>query len=150
MIQLDRLVPTLKHLAADEKTRQRLLGVMRGDGEFDVRIPPAAALASARTFFCGLGAILREAEATAVGIVLPVRTISGDERVCPYLDAEALALVAAQDSGDRVASVGLRCPMHALPAGWEEAHDRLQSLAKPLREALAGRPLRDEESLSGS
>jgi hypothetical protein len=74
---------------------------VRGDGKLDVRIPPASALASASTFFCGVGTALREAEATAAGLLLPVRTLWGEEHVCPYLDAEALALVTVQDFGDR-------------------------------------------------
>lgn len=89
---------------------------------------------------------LREAEASAVGLVLPVRTLWDEERVCAYPDAEALVLVAAADRGDGVASVGLRCPLHALPEGWEEAHERLQSIARPLRLALADRPLEDDEA----
>jgi len=40
--------------------------------------------------------------------------------VCPYLDAEALVLVAVEDLGDGIVSVGMRCPLHALPKGCEE------------------------------
>jgi hypothetical protein len=66
---------------------------------------------------------LREAEASAVGLVLPVRTIWD------------------------VVRVGMRCPLHALPHGWEEAHERFQQIARPLRHALADRPLEDNEAL---
>jgi hypothetical protein len=78
-------------------------------------------------------------------VALVAALASAGERVCDYLDAEALALVAVEDFGDGVGSVGMRCPLHALPSGWEEAHDRLQSIAKPLRHALANRPLQDDE-----
>jgi fermentation-respiration switch protein FrsA (DUF1100 family) len=88
-----------------------------------------------------LSAGLREAEASAVGLVLPVRTIWDEDRVCSYLDAEALALVAVEDRGDAVVSVGMRCALHAMPTGWEDAHERLQPIARPLRLALANRPL---------
>ena len=96
-----------------------------------------------------VGAGLREADASAVGLVLPVRTLWGEDRVCAYLDAEALILVAVEDLGDGVVSVGLRCPLHELPTGWEEAHERLQSIARPLRHALAGRSLEDDEAAEG-
>jgi hypothetical protein len=89
---------------------------------------------------------LREVGASAVGLVLPVRSVSDEDRVCSYLDAEALVLVAVEDQGDGVASVGLRCPLHALPTGWGEAHERLQPIAQPLRHALANRPLAADES----
>jgi hypothetical protein len=90
---------------------------------------------------------LREAEASAVGLVLPVRTIWDEDQVCSYLDAEALILVAVEDLGHGVGSVGLRCPLHELPTGWEDAHAGLQQIARPLRQALANRPLEDDEVL---
>jgi hypothetical protein len=145
MARLSRMVATLQRVAADPKTRGPLVGVLREDGELDLRIPPVSALRSPRAFFCMLRAGLREADATGVGLVVPVRTLWGEERVCAYLDAEAIALVAVEDFGDGVGSVGLRCPLHALPSGWEEAHDDLQAIARPLRQALANRPLEDDE-----
>ena len=143
--ELNRVVGALRQTAANPETRGPLVGVVRGDGELDLRMPPASALQSPQSFFSTIRAGLREADASAVGLVLPVRTISGEEQVCDYLDAEALALVAAEDFGDGVGSVGLRCPLHALPSGWEEAYDSLQSIAKPLRHALANRPIQNHE-----
>ena len=143
--ELNRVVGVLRQTAANPETRGPLVGVVRGDGELDLRIPPASALQSPRSFFCMIRAGLRDADASAVGLVLPIRTVWGEELVCDYLDAEALALVAAEDFGDGVGSVGMRCPLHALPSGWEEAHDSLQSIARPLREALADRPIQDDE-----
>lgn len=105
------------------------------------------ALRSPETFFFSIRESLREARASSIGVVLPIRTLWGHESVCPYPDAEALALVAAEDVGDGVNSVGQTCPLHALPHGWLEAHERLQSIAGPLRLALAGRPLEEEEAV---
>ena len=137
----------MQRAAAKPEVNGTLLGVVRADGELDLRVPPPSALRSAGAFFCMVGAGPREAEASAVGLVLPVRTIWGEEQVCSYLDAEALALVAVEDFGDGVGSVGLICPLHKLPTGWQEAHDRLQSIARPLRLTLAGRPLEEEEAV---
>lgn len=144
--ELNRVVGTLQGAAANRETRGPLVGVVRGDGELDLRVPPASALRSPSSFFCMVRAGLREADASAVGLVLPVRTVWDEDQVCSYLDAEALILVAVEDTGDGVLSVGLRCPLHALPTGWEEAHERLQPIARPLRHALANRPLEDDES----
>jgi hypothetical protein len=144
---LHQVVAALQGVAANSQTNSAVVGVVRSDGELDLRIPPPSALRSASSFFCMLGAGLREAEASAVGVVLPIRTLWGEARVCSYLDAEALALVAVEDFGEGVGSVGMSCPLHELPDGWEEAHDRLQSIAKPLRLTLAGRPLSDEEAV---
>jgi hypothetical protein len=143
---VNRVVVTLQRVAAEPVHRGPLLGIVRGDGELDIRVPPTAALRSPTSFFSTIHSGLREAGASAVGVVLPVRTVQGEERVCDYLDAEALALVAVEDQGNGVASVGLRCPLHELPTGWEEAHDRLQSIARPLRLILAGRPLQEDEA----
>jgi hypothetical protein len=142
---LDQVVGTLQRACVQPQVEGALLGVVRWDGELDLRIPPAAALQSPRSFLCMVGAGLRDAAASAVGLVLPVRTVWGEERVCPYLDAEALALVAVEDLGDGVVSAGMICPIHALPTGWEEAQERLQSIARPLRLMLADRPLEEEE-----
>jgi hypothetical protein len=144
---LNQVVATLQRAATNPQASGALVGVVRSDGELDLRIPPPSALRSAGAFFCMVGAGLREAEASAVGLVLPVRTIWGEEQVCSYLDAEALALVAVEDFGDGVGSVGMLCPLHGLPNGWLEAHDRLQSIARPLRLTLAGRPLDEEEAV---
>ena len=143
--RLERVVGTLQGTAANPETRGPLIAVLRSDGELDVRIPPSSALRSPAAFFCMVGAGLREAEASVVGLVLPIRTLWGEDQVCPYLDAEALALVAVEDVGTGVQSIGMRCPLHALPTGWEEAHDRLQEIAQPLRHVLANRPLEDRE-----
>jgi len=143
MSGIELVVGALRQVAADPRTRGPLVGVLRGDGELDLHVPPPAASQSPASFFCAIRGVVQEATASAIGLVLPVRTLWGDEHVCPYPDAEALALVAVEDYGDKVASVGLRCPLHALPLGWTEAHDRLRSFAEPLRYALAGRPLAD-------
>jgi hypothetical protein len=143
---LNRVIGTLQHAAAKRETRGPLVAVVRGDGELDIRVPPESVLGSPNAFFCMVRAGLREADASAVGLVLPVRSVSDEDRVCSYLDAEALVLVAVEDHGDGVASVGLRCPLHALPTGWGEAHELLQPIARPLRHALANRPLEADES----
>jgi hypothetical protein len=145
MSVLDQIVATMQRACVHSEAQGALVGVLRWDGELALRIPPPAALQSARSFFCMVGAGLRDAGASAVGLVLPVRTIEGEERLCPYLDAESLALVVVEDYGDGVGSVGLICPLHALPTGWKEAHGRLQSIARPLRLMLADRPLEEEE-----
>jgi hypothetical protein len=144
---LDQVVAALQGVATNSQTNSAVVAVVRSDGQLDLRIPPASALRSATSFFCILAAGLREAEASAVGVVLPIRTVWGEACVCSYLDAEALALVAVEDFGDVVGSVGMSCPLHELPDGWEEAHDRLQSIAKPLRLTLARRPLSEEEAV---
>lgn len=146
MTGLRRVVGTLQGTAANPETRGPLVAVLRGDGELDVRIPPPSALGSPQSFFCMVRAGLRDAEASAVGLVLPIRTLWGEDQVCPYLDAEAFALIAVEDQGTGVTSMGMRCPLHALPHGWEEAHEDLQAIARPLREALANRPLEDSEA----
>jgi hypothetical protein len=136
---LELLIGMLRQVAADPRTRGPLVGVLRGDGELDLHVPPDAAPQSPASFYCAIRGVVQEATASAIGLVVPVRTLWGDEHICPYPDAEALALVAVEDYGDGVASVGLHCPLHALPLGWTEAHDRLRSFAEPLRYALAGR-----------
>jgi hypothetical protein len=146
MRHINRVVGTLQRAAADPELRGPLVGVVRGDGEFDLRIPPAHIVRSPAALFCALGTGLREAEARAVGIVLPVRAVWDEDRLCEYADAEAVVLVAAEDVGNGVVSVGLRCPLHLLPEGWEEAHEKLQGVAAPLRQALAERPLQQEET----
>ncbi len=146
MSGIELVIGALRQVAADPRTRGPLVGVLRGDGELDLHVPPHAAPQSPTSFFCAIRGIVQEATPSAIGLVLPVRSLWGDDHVCDYLDAEAFALVAVEDHGDGVMSVGLRCPLHALPLGWTEAHDQLQSFAEPLRYALAGRPLADEET----
>jgi hypothetical protein len=147
MTAINRVVGTLQSVAAAADTRGPVVALVRGDGELDLRIPPASVLRSPRSFFCMIRAGLREADASSVGLVLPVRTERGEEQVCDYLDAEAFALVAAEDFGERVGSVGLLCALHALPSGWTEAHDRLQMIAKPLRDALVDWAVPDNEDI---
>lgn len=132
--EIDVVIGTLQQVAADPRTRGPLLGVLRGDGELDLRLPPDAAPHSPTSFFCAVRAAVHDAAARAVGLVVPVRTLWGDEHPCSYLDAEALALVAVGESGETVA---LRCALHELPAGWTEADDALESFAEPLRYALS-------------
>ncbi len=147
MAALNQVVATMQRACTTPPAVGALVGIVGSDGELDLRIPPAEALQSARSFFCMVGAGLREADASAVGFVLPVRTLWGEESVCPYPDAEALAIVAVEDSRDGVRSVGMICPLHELPAGWRDAPDRLQSIAQPLRFMLADRPLEAEEAV---
>jgi hypothetical protein len=142
---INRLIGTLQNVAADAETRGPVVALVRDTGELDVRVPPARVLNSPRAFFCMIRAGLREADASAVGLLLPVRTVWDEEQVCDYLDAEAFALVAAENFGDRVASVGVRCALHALPSGWAEAHDRLQVIAAPLRQAMVDWAVPDSE-----
>jgi hypothetical protein len=130
---IDLVVGTLQQVAADPRTRGPLVGVLRGDGELDLRLPPDAAPESPASFFCTIRAAAHDASARAVGLVVPVRTLWGDEHPCSFLDAEALALVAV----DGVASVGLRCPLHELPLGWTAADEQLEAFAEPLRYALS-------------
>ena len=131
------MVATLQRAAADPETRGPLAGLLHGDGQFDLLIPPAELVRTPKRLLCALGTGVRETEARAVGIVLPVRTLWGEDAVCDYLDAEAVVLVAAEKFGPGLASVGLRCALHELPHGWEEAHADLQEIAAPLRHALA-------------
>jgi hypothetical protein len=144
---LNRLIGTLLAGATKPEVQGALVCLARGDGEFDLRIPPKSMLRSGNTFFCAIRAGIHQSQARAVGVVLPVRSHQAQELVCAYLDAEALALVAVEDHSLGVASVGLRCPLHALPDGWQEAHEHLQSIARPLRLILAGRPLEEEEAV---
>jgi hypothetical protein len=143
--KLNGLVATLKRATTDSDLRGPLVGVVRDDGDLDVRVPPAALVESPRAFICALRAGIREADASAIGVVLPVRSVWGEDQICDYPDAEALILVAAEDLASGVTSVGLRCAVHALPGGWEEAHDTLQWIARPLRAAIAGRPIEEHE-----
>jgi hypothetical protein len=132
---IDLVVEALRQVAANPRTRGPLVCVLRADGELDVRMSPDAAPQSpASSFFCAARSALQDASAGAVGLVVPVRTLWGDEHPCSYLDAEALALVAVADCG---AAVGLRCPMHLLPLGWVDAYEQLQAFAEPLRYALS-------------
>jgi hypothetical protein len=147
MTAINRVIGTLQNVAAAADTRGPVVALVRGNGELDVRIPPASVLRSPRSFFCMIRAGLREADASSVGVLLPVRTVWDEEQVCDYLDAEAFALVAAEDFGGRVASVGLSCPLHALPSGWTEAHGRLQVIAKPLRDVLVDWAVPDNEAI---
>lgn len=147
MLALGRIVVTLQRIAAIPAARGPIVVIMDGNGELDVRVPPPTVMRSSASFFSLVRAGLRETDARAMGVVLPVRTIWGEECVCDYLDAEALALVAVEDVSGRIASVGLHCPIHALPSGWREAHDRLRSIAEPLRLLVADRPLEEYEAI---
>lgn len=71
---LKRVVGTLQRAAANRETRCPLVGVVRGDGEFDLRVPPTSVLRSPGSFLCTVRKGLREADASAMGLVLPVRT----------------------------------------------------------------------------
>jgi hypothetical protein len=133
---IELLVSSLRQAVAKPQTRGPLVALLRGDGALDLRVPPDSVLVSPDVFFCAIRSGAQQAGATAVGFVLPVRTLWGDEHVCSILDAEALALVAVADLGDRVVSAGFRCPLHALPDGWVDAHHKLRSLARPLQYVL--------------
>jgi hypothetical protein len=137
MAGLTRIVAALQRLAADPKTRSAVLAVVRRDGTLDVRIASSSTAESADGVLCVLRAGIREAEAAAAALLLPVRTLWGDDCACDFLDAEAFALVAVEELHDAVVATALRCAMHALPDGWEEAQDRLRWLSEPLREAVA-------------
>jgi hypothetical protein len=145
---LGRLVTTLRQVAGDPESRGPLVGLVDASGVVDLRSPPTELACSPHAFLHVLAIGIREAAALGAGVVLPVRTVWGEDRVCDYLDAEALVLVAVRDYGNGVGSVGQRCPLHELPAGWVEAHESLQWLARPLRRAVAGRPIAEDETPS--
>jgi hypothetical protein len=146
MRELHRVVGTLQQAAADPELRGPLALFVDADGEHDLRMPPRHVFRSSGAFMCGLRNGIREFNASAVGIVLPVRTLSGKRAVCDYADAEGVILVAAEAVPSGVLSAGMACPLHELPKGWVEAHEELQWLARPLREALASAPLEDVET----
>jgi hypothetical protein len=137
MAALMRIVAALQQLAADPGRRGPLVAVVSRDGELDVRVPPVSMLESPDVLMCAVRAGLRAAGAAAVALLLPVRTLWGEDCLCDYLDAEALVLVAVEELRDGVATTGLRCALHALPTGWQEAHEALRWLSAPLRDALA-------------
>jgi hypothetical protein len=139
MAALVRIVAALQQLAADPAKRGPLVAVAGRDGELDIRVPPVPMLESPDALLSAVRAGLRLAEAAAVAVLLPVRTLWGEDCLCDYLDAEAFVLVAVEELHDGVATTGLRCPIHALPDGWEEAQDALRWLSAPLRDALARR-----------
>src|SRR5581483_148198 len=88
---IELVIGTLRQVAADPRTRGPLVGVLRGDGELDLHVPPHAAPQSPASFFCAIRGIVQEATPSAIGLVLPVRSLWGDAHVCDYLDAEAFA-----------------------------------------------------------
>jgi hypothetical protein len=145
MAALTRIVAALQQLAADAARRGPLVGVLTRDGELEIRVPPASMLESPDVLLSAVRSGLRAVEAVAVAVVLPVRTLWGDDCLCDYLDAEALVLVAVEELHDGVATTGLRCALHTLPDGWEEAQESLRWLSTPLREALARRAFADDE-----
>jgi hypothetical protein len=140
-------VGTLEHAVTDRSLRAPLVGVVTGTGEFDLRKPPPGMHLESALFLRAIECGLRSWNACAVGVVLPVRSVDGEDLVCDYLDAEAVVLVAVEDLDGGVGSVGLRCALHELPDGWTEAHEKLQWIARPLRLALAGRELEDQEAV---
>lgn len=116
-----------------------LVAIAAGDGALDVRVPPAELTESPATLLCALRTGVRETEATAIGLVLPVRTLWGEDEPCDPLDAEALVLAAASTEG----TVAGRCALHELPDGWSDAHVELRWLTEPLRRAFASAATQD-------
>ena len=115
-------VPALRHLepATVESTHDFLLGGM-------LSVQSALAASGAR----------------CAGVLVPVRTLWGELAVCPQLDAEAMAIVAAELNGDFAASLGITCPIHMLPTGWQKAPAETAWLAAALRESVVRAPLWD-------
>jgi hypothetical protein len=144
--ELTRIVQTLQATLADAESRGPLVAIARRDGVLELIVPPRDAAASVETFFDALDDTVRPLEAAAVAVALPVRTLWAEDHLCDRLDAEAFVVVAAEDFGERVASVGVRCAIHELPEGWTEAHDDLQWLAEPLRRVVGRRQIEDHES----
>lgn len=139
-------------LAASADERRPLFAFRpAGCKELDLHTPPKGVLESTDDFLTsGMTAVrgvLEGLGARAAGLLLPVRSLWGDLAVCPYLDAEALVVLAAEAVKGGAASVGIMCPMHLLPTGWHEAHAETNFLAAPLRQAVAGVPLADESTL---
>ena len=146
MRDLRRVVGALQLTMADRESRGALVAVLSDDGTLEARVPPPEMVQSQDWLLCALRAGIREAAASTVGVVLPVRSVWGEDQPCDYLDAEALVVVAAEVVDDGVVSAGIRCAIHELPDGWVEADERLQWLARPIREAVAGREIEETEA----
>jgi hypothetical protein len=142
-----RIVSTLQKAAADPQSRGPLVAFLRGDGTLELIVPPAEFVDATTLFLCGLRTGVTETAATAVGVTVPVRTLWGEDQPCHRLDAEAFVVAAAEEMGDGVTSVGIRCAVHELPSGWHEAHESLQWVARPLRHAVAAAPFSENETL---
>jgi hypothetical protein len=147
-----KIAVELLALAANAEDRRPLLAFRpSGCHDLDLHAPPKAVLESTEDFLTlGMSAVrgvLDALGARAAGLLLPVRTLWEEFAVCPYLDAEALVVVAAEAVEGGAASVGITCPIHLLPTGWNEAHTETNFLAAPLRQAVAGVPLADESTL---
>ncbi len=147
------VVGGLQRVAAEPRERRPLVAYRpAGAVEFELREPPKELLTSTETFLeQGLPVIARalaQVNAGCAGLLLPVRTLDGAPAICPFLDAEAMVVVAAEDLGRGVASAGVVCAMHELPDGWREAHPEIDWLAGLLRASVARRPLELDESQS--
>lgn len=152
---LTRLAGGLTAAAADPAGPRALLAFVAGGlGEAELRVPPGEILASTEAFLSrGMSAIacgLDRAGARCVGLLLPVRSIGRRIAICPGPDAEAALVAAAEDVGDGALSLAVMCAIHALPHGWREVHADLEWLTRPLRAAVARRPLADDEAFSYS
>jgi hypothetical protein len=143
-----RIAVELIAAAADPRSRKPLYAFWpEGDPVPVLRRLDRATVESTHDFLLGgmvavHGALSAHA-ARCVGVLLPVRTLWGELAVCPELDAEALAIVAAETDGDLAASVGIACPIHLLPAGWQSATARTAWLARALRDSVVRAPLWD-------
>jgi hypothetical protein len=144
---VDRVIGALTELSADRETRGPLVASVDRFGVLEVRIPPKGILGSPDAFFSALRDGLREVEARAVGLVLPVRRLWGEDRVCDYLDCEALVIAAVEETGPGLVGAGVRCPLHRLPNGWEDALDDVDLIVASLGAALADRPHEEREAL---
>lgn len=110
------------------------------------RLDPATVESTHDFLLGGMLAIqgaLSTSGARCVGVLVPVRTLWGELAICPQLDAEALAIVAAETDGDLAASLGISCPIHQLPTGWQKSAAETAWLARALRDSVVRAPLWD-------
>lgn len=148
---IHQLVGRLMGRAADPFDRGPVFACLpAGSTELELLVPPPAVTASTLLFLeLGLSAICRDLlarKAVCAGLLLPVVTRDREIEICPVQEADAMLIVAAEDAEVGVASAGVICSLRGLPEGWREVHADVQWLARPLREALAHRPLAGTES----
>jgi hypothetical protein len=143
-----RIAVELIAAAANPRSRRPLYAFWpQGDAVPVLRFLDAAVLESTHDFLLGGMAAVQGAVSSSgarcVGVLLPVRTLWGELAVCPELDAEALAIVAAETDGDYASSLGIACALHLLPTGWRRASAETAWLARALRGSVVRAPLWD-------
>lgn len=143
-----RIAVELIAAAANPGSRRPLFAFWpEGDEVPELRFLEPATVESTHDFLLGgmlaVQGALSASAARCVGVLVPVRTLWNELSVCPQLDAEALAIVAAETDGDFAASLGITCPIHLLPTGWEKAPAETAWLARALRDSVVRAPLWD-------